>query len=118
IEKTIADLQPGTSGANLYDALSAAVDLLRDAPPSRRRVIITFAEAVDTGSEEKLVAITRRAQIADITIYAIGLSTARAEVSGPDRQAAPPPFTPPGTYGLPPVPGSAYTPGDMQLRSG
>jgi VWFA-related protein len=118
IEKAIAGLQPGSSGANLYDALSAAVDLLRDTPPSRRRVIVTLAEAVDTGSEEKLAAITRRAQIADITIYAIGLSTARAEVSGPDRQAALPPFTPPGTYGLPPVPGSAYTTGDEQLRSG
>jgi VWFA-related protein len=118
IEKAISNLQPGTSGAYLYDALSRAINMLRDAPPSRRRVIISLAEAIDTGSEEKLGAIVREAQIADITIYSIGLSTASAEVSGPEKQAAPPPLTPPGTYGLPAVPGSAYTPGDMQLRIG
>jgi VWFA-related protein len=118
IEKAISNLQPGTSGAYLYDALSRAINMLRDAPPSRRRVIISLAEAIDTGSEEKLASIVREAQIADITIYSIGLSTARAEVSGPQKQAAPPPLTPPGTYGLPPVPGPAYTPGDEQLRSG
>jgi VWFA-related protein len=118
IEKAIADLQPGTSSANLYDALSSAVEMLRNTPPSRRRVIITLAETIDTGSEVKLDAIVRDAQIADITIYSIGLSTARAEMSGPPMQAAPLPLTPSGTYGLPPVPGSAYTPGDVQLRSG
>ena len=32
IEKTIATLKPGNSGARLYDALSTAVGLLRDRP--------------------------------------------------------------------------------------
>src|ERR1700736_3077539 len=44
IEKTIANLKTGNSGARLYDALSTAVSLLRDRPPSRRRVIIVVGE--------------------------------------------------------------------------
>ncbi len=62
IESTIKNLQQGTSGAKLYDALAEAVAALRDRPDSRRRVIITLAEAVDTGSEDKLGQVLRDAQ--------------------------------------------------------
>ena len=54
IERTIMNIKQGTSGARLYDGLSMAVNLLRQRSSSRRRVIVTMAEAVDTGSEEKL----------------------------------------------------------------
>ena len=83
IEKTISNLKEGTSGARLYDALSAAVDMLRQRSSSRRRVIVTMAEAVDTGSEEKLGQILREAQLANITIYSIGLSSTAAALRGP-----------------------------------
>ena len=74
IEKTITNLKSGQSGARLYEALSKAVDALRNRPAGRRRVIVTVAEAVDTGSEEKLGEILREAQLANITVYAVGLS--------------------------------------------
>lgn len=118
IEKAFINLQPGTSGAYLYDALSKAVHVLSNLPPSRRRVIVTLAEALDTGSEEKLDHVLRDAQLADITIYSVGLSTMAAEVHAPQQQAGPLLATPPGTYGLPPIPGAAYTPTVEQLRSG
>ena len=53
IEQTINKLQEGTSGARLYDALSQAVGMLRDRSSSRRRVIITVAEAVDSQGDEE-----------------------------------------------------------------
>ncbi|HEY1866140.1 MAG TPA: VWA domain-containing protein [Candidatus Acidoferrales bacterium] len=118
IERTIDKLQEGTSGARLYDALSQAVGMLRDRASSRRRVIITVAEAVDTGSEEKLGAVLREAQLANITIYSIGLSTTAAEVRGPQKQNAPISATPPGTFGLPPIPGTPQTPTTEQQRQG
>ena len=118
VEKTIANLQSDSSDAYLYDALSLAVDMLRNCPPSRRRVIVALAEAIDTGSEDELGAVVREAQIDGIAIYAIGLSTFEAEAHGPQQQAAAPRSTPPGTYGLPPIPGSMYTPTVEQLRSG
>jgi VWFA-related protein len=118
IENAFINLQPGTSGAHLYDALSTAVRMLRNLPPSRRRVIVTLAEALDTGSEEKLDRVVRDAQIADVTISSVGLSTMAAEVHAPQQQAAPLMATPPGTQGLPPIPGAAYTPTVEQLRNG
>lgn len=118
IEQTVMKLQEGTSGAHLYDALSEAVGLLRDRTSSRRRVIITLAEANDTGSEEKLGAVLREAQLANITIYSVGLSTTAAEVRGPQKQNAPISATPPGTFGLPPIPGTPQTPTIEQQRQG
>ena len=116
IEKTITSLKPGTSGARLYDALSTAVGLLRDRPPSRRRVIIVVAEARDSGSEEKLGAVLREAQLSNIVIYTVGLSTTAAALRSQPQQSGVHPATPPGTFGMPPVPGTAQTP-DQQNGS-
>lgn len=118
IEKCIDNLQPGTSGARLYDALASAVTMLEKRPESRRRVIITVAEAVDSGSEEKLGQALRDAQLANITIYSVGLSSTAAEIKGPQKSGAPPSATPPGTFGLPPIPGTPQTPTTEETRSG
>jgi len=118
IEKTITNLRQGTSGARLYDALSAAVGMLRDRPPSRRRVIIVVAEAWDSGSEEKLGGVLREAQLSNIVIYAVGLSTTSAALRSQPRQSGPIQATPPGTFGRPPVPGTAQTPSSEQQRDG
>jgi VWFA-related protein len=118
IEKTFADLRPGIPGARFYDALSEAVDVLRNLPPSHRHVIVTLAEAFDKGSEDTLSQVLREAQIANITIYSVGLSTMVAEVHSPHQQTAPLRATPLGIYGLPAIPGSVYTPTVEQLRSG
>src|SRR5271165_982820 len=63
IEKTIAGLAPGNSGARLYDALGAAVALLRDRPGGKRRAIVVVGEAGDNGSEERLGRVLRDAQL-------------------------------------------------------
>ncbi len=85
VEKTFSDLQPGGSGTRLYDALEQAVGALRNRPESRRRVIITLAEAVDSGSEEKLGQVLREAQLANITIYSVGLSSTAAAARGDSK---------------------------------
>jgi len=118
VEKTIAQLRMGTSGARLYDALSEAVSLLRNHPPNRRRVIVAVTEAVDTGSESRLGEALREAQLANITIYTVGLSTTAAELRAPPKQAAPPQISPPGTFPLPPQPGTPQTPTTEQQRYG
>src|SRR5438445_7528117 len=118
IDKSIANLKPGTSGTRLYDALSSAVGMLENQPAARRRVIITVAEAVDSGSEEKLGQVLQDAQLANITIYSVGLSTTAAEIRGEQKSGAPPSATPPGTFGLPPIPGTPQTPTTEEQRSG
>jgi VWFA-related protein len=110
IEKTISSLQTGDSGARLYDALSTAVGMLRDRPAEKRRTIVVVGEASDTGSEEKLGRVLRDAQLSNVTIYSVGLSTVSAGVRAPASQAGPAPATPPGTFGGPSFPGQAQTP--------
>jgi VWFA-related protein len=118
IEKTITNLKPGDSGARLYDALSAAVGMLGDRPPTRRRIIILVGEARDTGSGERLGAILREAQLSNVVIYTIGLSTTAAAMRAPPAQVGSGQGTPPGTFGHPPMPGTAQTPSSEEQRSG
>ena len=110
IEKTIAHLQPGNSGAHLYNALASAVGLLRDRPSGQRRAIVVVGEASDTGSEQTLGRVLRDAQLANIVIYSVGLSPTAAGLRAQPTQSGPPSATPPGTFGGPPMPGTAQTP--------
>jgi len=118
IEKTIATLKPGNSGAHLYDALASAVGLLRGRPSGQRRAIVVVGEASDGGSEQKLGRVLRDAQLANIVIYSIGLSPTSAGLRAPDSQAAAPSATPPGTFGGPSFPGSVQTPTSQQQYGG
>jgi len=124
VEKTIAEIKQGTSGTKLYDAMAAGVEMLTSRPESatgtatRRRVLIVVSEAMDKGSEMKLGEVLRQAQLANVTIYSVGLSTTRAELQAEPRTTAPT-IAPPGTYPLPPRPGTVPTPtSDPQYNGG
>src|SRR6059058_2176728 len=85
IENTIANLGPGTSSLKLYDAMAAGVEMLSDRPqatrekPGRRRVLLILSEAVDEGSQKTLGEVLRQAQLGNVTVYGVGLSTTLAE---------------------------------------
>ncbi len=117
IERVISQLPVGTSGARMQDALSRAVGMLRNRPPDRRRVILLVSEAVDRGSETPLGVILREAQLNQITVYAVGLSTAAALLRAEPQSAANSPY-PPGTFPRPPLPGTVQTPTTEQHRAG
>ena len=118
VEKTISTLKPSTSGARLYDALAEAVAMLRQRPTERRRAIIVIGEARDKGSEEKLGEVLRRAQLANVVIYSVALSPTAASLRSEPSQATPLQTTPPGTFGGPPIPGTAQTPTSQQQYGG
>lgn len=123
IENTISRLQAGTSGSKLFDAMSVAVEMLSGRPqltaekPGRRRVLLIVSEALDIGSQTKLGAVLRQAQLANVTIYSVGLSTTRAELQS-NKQDEPLQITPPGINRLPPQPGTIQTPTTEQNRYG
>lgn len=118
VQAAINHLREGTAGTRLCDGMARAVTMLQERPPNRRRVIVVMAESVDHDSESKLGQVLRDAQLANITIYTIGLSSTAAELRSPPSAAAPPQFTPPGTFGLPPQPGVPQTPGTEEQREG
>ena len=116
IEQTMSRLKEGTSGTRLYDAMAAGVEMLSGRPqataerPGRRRVLFIMAEATDDGSTAKLGEVLRQAQLANVTIYSVGLSTTRAELQAKQESRRAP--TPP--QGLPPFPGSVATPSTQE----
>jgi VWFA-related protein len=116
MEKVMSGLPEGTGGTKLFDAMSRAVELLSGRPEvsetelGHRRVMLVIAEAHDSGSEEKLGEVLRRAQLANITIYAVGISTTKADLKRKPEYTGPSPITPAGTSGMPPPPGTVQTP--------
>jgi len=123
IENTIAHLAEGTSGSRLYDAMAVGVEMLSGRPqatsekPGRRRVLMILSEAADDGSSAKLGEVLRQAQLANVTIYSVGLSTTSAQLRSKPRDTRPQ-ITPPGTFPLPPQPGVPQTPTSEENRYG
>ncbi len=123
VENTVAHLGPGTSGSKLYDAMAVGVEMLSGRPqatadkPGRRRVLMILSEATDVGSEAKLGEVLRQAQLANVTIYSVGLSTTRAELQAKPKDTRPR-ISPPGTFPLPPQPGVPQTPTSEENRYG
>src|SRR5258708_10826814 len=85
--------------------------------PGRRRVMMILSEATDAGSEAKLGQVLRQAQLANVTIYSVGLSTTRAELQAKPKDTLPQ-ITPPGTFTLPPHPCVPQTPTSQENRYG
>lgn len=102
VQRAINNLPNGSSGMHLYDAMARGIQLLGDQPAVRRRVMVVIGEAQDSGSENMLGHVLRRAQLTNVTIYSIGLSTTAADFRQPAGQHQPTWQGPPGTY---PVPG-------------
>jgi VWFA-related protein len=113
IETSVANFAVGTSGSRLYDAMAVGVEMLSERPqataekPGRRRVLMILSEAADDGSTKKLGEVLREAQLANVTIYSVGLSTTRAQLQSKPKAPVRPNF-PAGT--LPTPPGVPDTP--------
>jgi VWFA-related protein len=123
IEKTITKLNTVSDGSKLFDAMAVGVEMLSGRPlptidaPGRRRIIVILSEAADKGSETKLGAVLRQAQLSNVTIYSVGLSTTMAELKAPPRDVTPE-RSPPGTFPQPPMPGTVQTPETEATRYG
>jgi VWFA-related protein len=109
IEKVLNHLPEGTSGIKLYDSMLEAVRLLQKQPENRRRVLLVMSEAVDSGSEARLGEVLRAAQLSNVAIYTIGLSTTAAELRAKPSDNGPTRVGPPGTFPLPGIPGRPDT---------
>ncbi len=114
IENVVTQLQTGTSGSRLYDAMAVGVEMLSGRMPQptaerpgRRRVMLVMSETVDAGSQAKLGEVLRKAQLANVTIYSVGLSTTRSELHSKPKNSGPAPIAPPGIITLPRPPGTS-----------
>lgn len=118
IDTAVTKLQMGDSGAHLYDAMGQALDMLSTQPQNRRRVLVVVSESTDSGSSEKLGDVLRNAQLENVSVYTIGLSSTEAMLHEPPGQAGPLPMGPTGTFSRPGVPGVPQTPSTVAQNSG
>jgi VWFA-related protein len=80
VRDIIEHLPIGVDDSLLYDAMARAISMLSERPAVRRRIMLVVGEAQDSGSEAQLGEVLRQAQLANVTIYSIGLSTAMADL--------------------------------------
>ena len=91
VEKAITSAQFDDPGMHLYDAMAKAVELLKDQPPKRRRIMLVVGESRDDGSTANFAAVVRDAEHDNISIYAIGPSSMTRDLlqDAPSLWAAP-----------------------------
>ena len=125
IESVFVGLKTTESGHRLFDAMAEGVELLsdrrkptRENPAPGRRVLLVVSEALDSGSETTLGEVLRQAQLLNITIFSIGLSTIRNELQSKPRDNAPVPIAPPGISTLPGPPGTVPIPSNTEPPTG
>jgi VWFA-related protein len=118
LEDAIKTLRMGTMGTRLYDGMERGISMLEKRPAVRRRILVVVGEAQDSGSENRLGEVLRAAQLANVTIYSIGLSTTAAELRAQASQAEPVQLGPPGTYPLPVPHGTPQTPQSEAVAMG
>ena len=80
VERAINKVEFKAPEMHLYDAMSAAVGLLKMQPPNFRRIMLILGESQDQSSDSKLGLILREVQLANIIIYAVGPSSTAADL--------------------------------------
>ncbi len=112
IDKALDAIRQGASGIRVSDAVYEGIRMLTHRPESHKRVIVILSEGQDNGSSIGLGETLRTAQLYNIQVYPIYLSTIKSRLKSPppvpDR-----PF-PPGISPLPAAPGSVNTPTTYQ----
>jgi VWFA-related protein len=110
LEKSIEKLTEDGSASHLFDAMTEAVAMLSKRPVERRRIIVAISEAADAGSTAKLGMALRAAELENITIYTVGISSAAAEWRTPLTGPTQAPEAPEGVMLGPATPGLPQTP--------
>ena len=107
VDQAITKLTTGSYSHAAIDAVVESVQMLRNRPRERRRAVLVIAEKWDKGSSASLHEALIEAQLANVTIYSLVVSTAVAELTSQPRPQFPP-LLPTTAYHVPD--GAALTP--------
>jgi VWFA-related protein len=95
VQDVVNHLSAGSDELLLYDGMMRGIAMLEQRPEARRRILVVVSEAQDSGSEAKFGEVLRRAQLANVMIYSIGLSTAMADLRSTPKPRPVPGIGPP-----------------------
>lgn len=107
IHTAFKNLKAGSWTSSLNDATMKGLNMLRNRPSNRRRILILISESRDNGSELHVRDVLTEAEFADVVIYTVDIShllTSLTATPLPNR----PINAPPGGINLPA--GAVWTP--------
>ena len=119
ITDAIKKIKPGSSSSMLNDTILTAVQMLKNKPKDRRRIILMFTETRDKGSSSRVREVLTETQFADVVIYSIDISRALASWTKVSNNTPPRPAAVPaeaGHGGM--VGGGAQTPTTQMQNAG
>lgn len=67
------EISEGGKRARMVDAALRAIDLLKQQPPTRSRILLLIGQSMDRGSEAKVAALKEQAERENVTIFALAL---------------------------------------------
>ncbi len=108
LKAAISKVKAGSDATRMSDAVWQAIRMLRTRPDNHRKVIVIVSENRENGSEVHLGESLRDAQLSNIMIYGIRLSTVKGRVTRPAETKRSP--FPPGISPMPMPPGAVSTP--------
>jgi VWFA-related protein len=74
IQMAFKKLKPGSWTSRLDDAAMDGINLLRDQPPNRKRILMLISESRDNGSEIRVRDVLTAAEFANVVIYSVDIS--------------------------------------------
>jgi len=107
VSEAMKKLTPGSSIHAVNDAVMEAIRMLKKRLPTRRRVLLLIAEKRDRGSENHLREVLMEAELANVAIYSLDISSVLATLTS--KGMPPPPPSIPTTAQHVPA-GGALTP--------
>lgn len=80
MDAALTNLRPGDDGASILDATSYSIDLLKNEPEGRQRVLLLISETRDHGSKEKIANAVAAIGRINATMYALAFSPSKSNV--------------------------------------
>jgi len=114
ITEAFKKLKPGSLTAKLNDATMEGINLLRNRPKERKRVMIIISEDRDNGSGMHVRDVMTATEFANVVIYPVDMSHLVTSLTAPAQANRPDPIPPGGVY-LPA--GTIMTP-TLQMQQG
>lgn len=112
IDTALKKITVGSSAVRLADAVYEGMRMLRRRPENHRKIIVVLSESQNNGSEVDMGEVLRGAQLENIMVYPVRISTLSARVLRGQKPISNP--FPAGVETRPIAPGQVSTPTTMQ----
>ena len=91
IAEALKKLKPGSSQARLNDAAMEGINLLKNRPNNRKKILLLISESRDVGSELHVRDVMTAAEFANVVVYSVDMShllTSLTTKAEPNRPSA------------------------------